>query len=227
MLETIKNFPNKPGIYKITSPTDKVYIGEAEDLRVRCSFYLTPNRIKKQRGIYNSLIKHSVENHKIEIIEYCDVDELLQRERFWQEHFNSVNEGLNCFLTKTDTQKKVLSEETKKIMSQKASGVNNHFYGKKHSEESKLKISERSSGENNPNYGGKFKNDEWLMKQRISNSKKHLKVIDTLNNEEYVFINSKDVANFLSCDSGRVRTSKKYGWRIYKRYIIEDLITET
>jgi hypothetical protein len=88
-------------------------------------------------------------------------------------------------------------------------------------------ISERSSGENNPNYGGKFKNDEWLMKQRISNSKKHLKVIDTLNNEEYVFINSKDVANFLSCDSGRVRTSKKYGWRIYKRYIIEDLITET
>jgi len=215
------------GIYKITNPKGSIYVGQSMHIERRFRGYKKLTNCKGQTKLYNSLVKYGTINHTYEVIELCEVQMLNERERFWQEHFNSVNEGLNCFLTKTDTQKKVLSEETKKIMSQKASGVNNHFYGKKHSEESKLKISERSSGENNPNYGGKFKNDEWLMKQRISNSKKHLKVIDTLNNEEYVFINSKDVGNFLSCDSGRVRTSKKYGWKIYKRYIIEDLITET
>jgi len=222
MFDSIKNFPAKSGIYKITSPTGKIYIGEAENLKIRCSFYLNPNRVKKQRGIYNSLIKHSVEQHSIDIVEFCSIEKLLERERYWQEYYNSVNEGLNCFLTASDGKKKILSEETKKIMSQKTSGVNNHFHGKKHTEESKIKISERSKGENNPNYGGKFKNDEWLLKQKISNSKKHLKVTDTFTNETFIFINSKEAAIFLKCDSSRVRTSKKYGWKIHRQFIIED-----
>jgi len=55
--EEVKKFPNDSGIYKITSPTGKIYVGEAKDLRIRCEYYLTPNRIKKQRAIYNSIIK--------------------------------------------------------------------------------------------------------------------------------------------------------------------------
>ena len=226
MIETIKNFPNKSGIYKITSPTGNIYIGESENLKVRCKFYLTPNRIKKQRAIYNSLIKYSIGQHNIEIIEFCDIENLLERERYWQEYHNSVNEGLNCFLTSTDKNKKVLSEETKKIMSQKTSGFNNHFYGKKHSEDTKFKISESSKGKNNPNYGGKFKNDEWLLKQSISNSKKPLIIIDTLTNETLIFNNSKDAGNFLNCESSKIRTYKKYGWKINKRFIVEDLLNK-
>jgi group I intron endonuclease len=220
MKEEVKIFPNKSGIYKITSPTGKVYIGEAKNLKTRCEFYLTPNRIKKQRAIYNSLIKYSVENHKIEILEFCEPEKLMIRERFWQEHFNSVIDGLNCHLTSTDSKKKVLSEETKKIMSEKSKGYNNHFYGKKHTEESKLKISNRSKGENNPNYGGKFKTDEWVQKQILSNSKTPLTIINILTKEEFKFINSKEAAKFIGCSDSTVRESKRVGGKIKKIYQI-------
>ena len=223
MKEEVKKFPNDSGVYKITSPTGKIYVGEAKDLRIRCEYYLTPNRIKKQRAIYNSIIKHSVEKHNIEILELCGLEKLMERERFWQEYFNTVNDGLNCYLTPTDTKKKVLSEKTKEIMSEKAKGVNNHFYGKKHTEKSKLKISNSSKGENNPNYGGKFKTDEWVQKQIISNSKKPLKVIDTLTDEILTFINSKGVADFIGCSDSMVRESKRNGWKIKKRYLIKDI----
>jgi group I intron endonuclease len=222
MREEVKNFPNESGIYKITSPTGKIYVGEAKDLKTRCGFYLTPNRIKKQRAIYNSLIKYSVNEHKIEILEFCGSEKLMERERFWQEHFNSVNDGLNCYLTPTDIKKKVLSKETKKIMSEKSKGINNHFYGKKHTEESILKISNNSKGQNNPNYGGKFKTDEWIQKQIISNSKKPLIIIDTLTEEVFKFINSKEVANFIGCSDSMVRESKRNGNKIKKRYLIKN-----
>lgn len=50
MHDSILGFPSTSGIYKITSPTGKVYVGEAVNLRIRCSYYLTPNRVKKQRA---------------------------------------------------------------------------------------------------------------------------------------------------------------------------------
>ena len=222
MNTSINNFPNTSGIYKIISPSGKIYIGEAINLKERCSFYLNPNRVKKQRAIYNSLIKYSVERHEIEIIELCEINKLLERERYWQEFYNSVNEGLNCYLTKTNEKKKVLSEETKKIMSDKSKGVNNHFYGKKHSRESISKISNSSKGENNVNYGGKLKNDDWLLKQSNSNSKTPIKIIDIETNEENIFINSKLAANFLGCSPSAIRMAKIYQYRINKKYLIQN-----
>jgi hypothetical protein len=85
------------------------------------------------------------------------------------------------------------------------------------------KISNSSKGENNPNYGGKFKTDEWVQKQVISNSKKPLKVIDTLTEEILIFINSKGVADFIGCSDSMVRNSKKNGWKIKKQYLIKDI----
>ena len=47
----------------------------------------------------------------------------------------------------------VVSEETRKKLSEKTRGENNPNYGKKHSEETKKKQSEVKKGKNNPNYG--------------------------------------------------------------------------
>ena len=219
---TINNFPSNSGIYKITSPSGKIYIGEAINLKERCSFYLNPNRVKKQRAIYNSLIKYSVEQHGIEIIEFCEVNKLLERERHWQEFYNSVNDGLNCYLTKTNEKKKVLSEETKKLMSDKAKGEGNHFFGKKHTDESLLKISRASKGENNINYGSKLKNDDWLLKQSNSNSKTPIKIINIETNEENIFLNSKLAAKFLGCSPSTIRMAKTEKYKINKKYIIKN-----
>jgi hypothetical protein len=38
MIDFIKYLPELPGIYKITSPTGRIYIGEAKNLKIRCSY---------------------------------------------------------------------------------------------------------------------------------------------------------------------------------------------
>jgi group I intron endonuclease len=223
MIDKIKQLPKCSGIYKITSPSGKIYIGEAINLHLRCSYYLTPNRIKKQRAIYNSLIKHGVENHKIEVLELCDESILLERERYYQEIFNSVEGGLNCFYSSTKDKKKKHSEETKKLMSEKAQGVKNHFYGKKHTQETLIKISNSSKGENNSNYGGKLHTKDYIEKQIISNSKKPLKIIDTITSEEFIFINSKKAALFINVSDVMIRKYKNK-FKLKKRYLIKDIV---
>lgn len=222
MINDIKNLPESSGIYKITSPTGRIYIGEAKNLKNRCSYYLNPQRIKRQRAIYNSLIKYLPENHSIEIVELCEIDILLERERYYQEFYNSVENGLNCFLTSTKSKKMIWSKETIDKMSENQKGEKNSFYGQKHTEESLNKISNSSKGSNNPNYGGKLHNEEYIKKQIDSNSKKHIKVVDTLTDEVLFFINSKECALKLNTKPSSVRMCKNK-YKLMKRYIITDI----
>lgn len=55
------------GIYKITSPSNKVYIGQSRNISKRKSSY-KKNPNKSQRYIYSSLCKYGFENHKFEVI---------------------------------------------------------------------------------------------------------------------------------------------------------------
>jgi len=222
MIDDIKFLPESSGIYKITSPTGRIYIGEAKNLKNRCAYYLNPNRVKGQRAIYRSLIKYLPENHKIEIIELCDIDTLLERERYYQEFYNSVENGLNCFLTSTKSKKMVWSKETIDKMSENQKGEKNTFYGKKHTEESLKKISNSSKESNNPNYGGKLQTEDYIKKQIESNSKKHIKVVDTFTDDVLFFKNSKECALKLNAKPSNVRMCKN-NYKLMKRYIITDV----
>ena len=223
MREIILNLPNKAGVYKITSPTGKLYIGETSDLKTRGKSYLNPNKIKKQRGIYNSLVKYGVDSHNFEVLILCEVEDLKEYERYYQEFYDTINKGLNCFYTKTKDKSRKHSSETKKIMSEKSSGVKNPFYGKKHNSHSLKKISNSSKGVNNPNFGGKLINEDYLLKQSISNSKKPLIITDLFTDEKFNFINSKEAGKFLNCSDSKIRTAKLYGYKINKRFIVEDI----
>ena len=84
------------GIYKITSPSNKVYIGQSTNIEKRWSGYSTnKKKIKEQTKLFNSFRKYGVDNHKFEIIEECVKDKLNDREIYWIEFYNSVNVGLN------------------------------------------------------------------------------------------------------------------------------------
>lgn len=107
-------------------------------------------------------------------------------------------------------------------MSDKAKGEKNVFFGKKHNQDSLKKISQNSKGEKNPNFGGKFKTDDWLRKQSISNSKKHLIIEDIVTNEIFNFKNSKEASNFLGCSSSTIRSYKAWGFVYKKRFVIKD-----
>lgn len=66
-----------PVIYKITSPSNKVYIGQSWSWIKRKSIY---KRLacKSQKFLYNSLLKYGFENHKIEILKELpeDIDQI-------------------------------------------------------------------------------------------------------------------------------------------------------
>lgn len=84
------------GIYKITSPTGRVYVGQSKDINKRWSYYKTLN-CKYQTKLYHSLKKHGVENHKFEIVCECNELHLNEYEVYYINKFESFNtpNGLN------------------------------------------------------------------------------------------------------------------------------------
>jgi group I intron endonuclease len=185
------------GIYKITSLSNKVYIGQSIDIFKRFIDYKSLSNCKKQTRLYNSFIFHEVENHSFEIIEECSVEMLNERERYWQDFYDVLNrnKGLNCKLTKTDDKSgkmsdeikmklskkhkgKKISDEVKKNMSEAQkklyqSGYQHPFKGKKHSEENRRKNSERQKGEK-AYWFGKERSIE--IRKKISESSKGKKL---------------------------------------------------
>lgn len=91
---------SQSGIYKITSPTGNIYIGQSVNIKYRWRQYRKLyNNIKNQRILYRSFVKYGVDNHTFEVIEECDANLLNDREYYWQEHYNVLgNKGLNCVL---------------------------------------------------------------------------------------------------------------------------------
>lgn len=115
------------GIYKITSPTGRVYIGQAINIKRRWRSYelLTPS-IKNQKLLYRSFIKYGIVNHQFDIIEYCSEEDLNCSERFWQDYFDVLNGGLNCKLTECGEKRIKDSIETRLLKSFLKKGCKNH-----------------------------------------------------------------------------------------------------
>jgi len=109
MIHTTKLIPTI-GIYKITNPSGKIYIGQSINVIKRKRQYKNiAQNIKPQIGIYRSLLKYGWNSHIFEIIEECLIEQLNDRERYWQDFYNVLEEGLNCVLTKTDTKRRISS----------------------------------------------------------------------------------------------------------------------
>jgi group I intron endonuclease len=85
------------GIYKITSPSGKIYIGQSKDIEKR--FYSHRKQTEKQNTKFGLSIKeHGINNHSFEILEICNEDELNERELYYIRIFKSNILGLNTNL---------------------------------------------------------------------------------------------------------------------------------
>jgi group I intron endonuclease len=196
----------KIGIYKITSPSGKVYIGQAIDISKRWNDYKNLN-CKGQRKLFNSLNYYGVNSHTFEIIMECAIEDLNYYERHYQEYYDVLGDyGLNLKYTNVGDKKQVYSAETKLIMSLSRkekfkNGYINPMYGieitdehrkklseskkgKKHSEETCKKRSKSMEGKNI----GKVRSDE--SKLKISqNSAKAKKVVNIQTGDIYISAN--------------------------------------
>lgn len=186
------------GIYKIVSPSSKIYIGQSIDILKRFATY-KKLRCKSQKKLYSSLLKHGADAHRFEIIDQCDPMLLNSKEKYYVDLYQSFNSknGLNIrdgggnSGKLSDEQKKKISNSLKGIKHNKERIEKNRMsqLGKKMSEEAKLKIKLNNK---KPNLGKKA-SSETIEKLRLSHlgkkygsrakltdeQKKHLSVINT------------------------------------------------
>jgi group I intron endonuclease len=74
------------GIYKITNPKGKVYIGQSVNIYSRKRKYIT-NNVKGQPLINRSISKYGWENHIFDIIEESPLEQLNERETYWKQYY--------------------------------------------------------------------------------------------------------------------------------------------
>src|SRR5436853_4277962 len=102
------------------------------------------NYQNSQSYIYNALLKYGYSNFSLTIIEYCDKEKCIQREKYY----------INFFESEYNTVK----DPTLPPMA-----------GRTHSPETKQILSDGKKGENHPNYGQTLNNK---TKKKISDTKK-------------------------------------------------------
>lgn len=177
------------GIYKITNPKGRVYIGQSIDILKRWrDYYQLNSKTKRQVLLWRSFLKYGVSDHLFEVIEECELHELNIKERFWQEHYDVLNGGLNCVYQKTDYIKRKVSKETRRKISEGLKGLkvldenkektrlrmmgNTYSKGRKRSQSEKDLISKKMkkiSGGNLNNMYGKFGEDNPNSKIILNN----------------------------------------------------------
>ena len=142
------------GIYKITSPSGKVYIGQSIDIERRHRQYKR-GKLGTQFRLDRSFKKYGFNKHKITILIQCEEHELNEYEFYYQNLYECIGpNGLNCVIHDVKKQTVQSCLDSKERKSESKRGPKNPFYGKKFSKEHREKISKANTGRVNHNKGG-------------------------------------------------------------------------
>jgi hypothetical protein len=128
------------GIYIITSPSNKIYIGLSANIHKRWMHYRFLSNTRNQPYLHNSFKKYGVSNHKFEVLEKVSEEDLSEREIYWINEKNSTDASIGMNIASGGNippkQNKPKSEEHKK----KIGDANR---GRIHSESTKEKIRQK------------------------------------------------------------------------------------
>jgi len=171
----IKDNKNKSGIYKFTNKLNgNFYIGSSVNLSRRFINYYSLSYISKVKShltISRAFIKYGYSNFELEILDYCNVSDLLKREQYYIDSLKPIYNiakiaGSTLGVIKSKEQKdniskglkgkyvgnksalfgRILNLKTKKLMSLAKSGTKNPLYGKTHSNKSKQLMQAKKFG---------------------------------------------------------------------------------
>jgi group I intron endonuclease len=132
-------------IYKLTSPSGKVYIGRAVHFKKRMTTHKYTAKSGVKRPLYEAIRKHGWENFTKEIIDTAETNETAYAlELFYITEYDSINNGYNVSINTRDGGSKwegrEHTAEYQQLVNtsrQNRTGVGNGMYGKQHTEESK------------------------------------------------------------------------------------------
>lgn len=198
----IKNTNEMPHVYKITSPSNRIYVGSTIDVKRRQKDYKT-FKGKGQPKLFRSILKYGWEAHNFEIICECELKDMLRLEAEHGHRLKVLGEnGLNILLPKHDDiySPRTLSAETRLKISIKA-------IGRKRTEEQTRKQSEAMTGRQSPMKGKKY---DLTPEQRAQRSEKSKNRIVTQATKDKHSISSKDRRHSpktikLMCEVAKIR----------------------
>ena len=168
----------KSGIYCIENiQTNKKYIGQSVSIEDRWSKHMSElnNGLHHNDYLQKAWNKYGKESFNFTVLEYCDIDKLNDRERYYIEYYDTMNRDKGYNLKSGGQDHNTCSEEIKKKLSnsirksyldsklkkvrskdaikqwsnpeiRKKMIKNNGMYGKHHSEEARKKISDSAKG---------------------------------------------------------------------------------
>lgn len=135
------------GIYKITSPSNNLYIGQSRDICKRWSRYKDIKSYQRQPSIFRSFKKYGINSHKFEVI--CELpyditqDVLDEYEKLYMSAYRECG-GILLNIKEGGLFGSHGKETRMKIGKSKIG--NKNMLGKKHTNETKLKISLTKKG---------------------------------------------------------------------------------
>lgn len=225
-------------IYKLTSPSGKIYIGQTTNLKDRKRSLYNPNKYYSGHRLDNAIKKYGIENFKYEIIAQIELEDkfLLRKhlddlEIHYIKKFDSYNNGYNMTLGGSGSKGCFQTEESRNKISEKAKGRKGSMLGRHLSEEQRKKVSDYAKtrlGNKNPFYG-KTHNQDSKDKIGIANGKPVIQ-IDLEGNIISEFRSAREAAislgkpkanseilkvcnNYISPNNKHYKTALGYKWK--------------
>lgn len=201
------------GIYKITNPTGKIYIGQSTNIKKRWEFYIGFH-CKGQTKLYNSLKKYGWDNHKKEILEECRVSMLEERETFYKLYYKVLDTPSLC--CRMDGKFGYDSIETRKLKSKGKLG-NTNALGHKKTKKCKVRISNKMKTlnfYNNKTRRAKLSKSHSIPVFQYDLNENFIKEFESAKSATKILrpnkINGSDIC---ACIKGRQKTAYGYKWK--------------
>lgn len=211
------------GVYQIISPSSKIYIGQAIDIKKRWDQYYNLDKSCIGPKLLNSFIKYGVENHLFYELEECTLEQLNQKETCWKQYcINSLGWENVLFCELYDNGGGPKSNETK----QKMSKFHQEYLVKPEILEKRL--INCKNNRTSKSIEKTIQNTNWEERnEKLKNPRNRYKKIEqyNLNNEllkEYTNINNlllefnnPKPQNLYACLKGIYKTWMGYKWKGY------------
>lgn len=125
------------GVYLIKSPSNRYYVGQSKDIKRRFLEYKNLKNIGAQPKLHRSFLKYGVDVHIFYLLEICEESFLNCSERYWQEKYDVVSNGLNCVFVECGCERRTGIQKF---------GEDNPNYGNYWTKEQKVNLSNKKKG---------------------------------------------------------------------------------
>ena len=154
---------------------------------------------KRKSSIYSALIKYGYSNFSLEILEYCEPSQVIEREQFYIDSLYPTYNILNIAGSKFGFKH---TDETKELMRIAHLAEKNPLFGKNHSEKTKALMSAAQKSRDKDGFAKTIEH-----KSKISKSLGHkIEITDVDTNTTAIFDTIGEVAKYL--DSSHTTVSR-------------------